>query len=256
MKHFVWGMVIVVCWPGLSVAQMTQPIRVFGEVLFHKAAIDGTVRWSDADVLGSEIDIDGTFGLKETNGWLARAGAVFYGAHELVLDYRRYHLSKQTTLSTSVQFGDFTLPLSLPVTPSLTFQAIGMFYGYRLINDDAFTLSIRPGIEWVEYEVGVEASLFGYQYTSETYTGEHTVPFFWVAGEYRFHPMLSLAGEMSGGWADEQVAYWGQAALKLALHPNIGVMVGYSRLWFKDESQGNLFDVALSGIVIGGQIFW
>lgn len=264
MKRMMLSLIFAFCWQSVSIAQVlpvgdsqTQPLGFFGEIIYHRAAVDGSIQGIDAEVFDTDIDLDGTFGLKDINGWIGKAGVVLYGAHEFVFDYRRYHLSKQTMLSSSVHFGDFTLPISVPVTPSLTFQSMGFFYGYRLINQDLITLSLRPGVEWVEYEVGVEASLLGLQYNSETYAGDYTVPFFWIVGDVKLHPMLSLTGELSAGWADKQIAYWGQAALKFTLHPNISALLGYSRVWFKDESDDERqFEVALSGLILGCQMVW
>jgi hypothetical protein len=237
-------------------AQMTPAIKGFGEIIYHRAAIDGSVQWAEGDFQGSLIDLNATFGLERTHGLAGKAGLVLLDAHELILDFRRYATSHDTELTTTVRFGDIAIPSFFPVKPSLTFQSVGLFYGYRLVNTPAGYLAIRPGVEFVSYEVGVEVDLFLIQLESPTYTGDHTVPFLWLAGEVFVHPLASLAGEISGGWKDEQRAYWGQGLLKFAVLPNLSVMVGYSRVWFQDETVDKNFDVTLSGPVFGIQASW
>jgi hypothetical protein len=259
MKRVILGIcLILVLWcHSLSYAQDVRPIRVFGEVLYHRASIDGTVQQSDLDIEGTEIDLDATLGLEQTNGIIGKAGILIYGAHEFVVDYRRYKLSEDTELSATIRFGDIQIPSFVPISPSLSFQSVGLFYGYRLINSDYGFVSLRPGVEFVEYEVGVKADLFGLvQWESETYSGEYTVPFFWLAGEIYLHPMIALAGELSGGKIDQQMAYWGKGVVKFALTPNFAALAGYSQVWFKDDTEDNLFEVSLSGLVIGAQFVW
>ena len=253
--NLVWlFMSLLLTWPGA--AQMTSPIGGFGELVYHRAAINGTVQWSEGNFQGSEIDLDAGFGLEDTHGFSGKAGLVVFDSHEFILDFRRYETSVDAELDTSVRFGEITLPSFFPVTPSLKFQAIGLFYGYRIINTSSGFLAIRPGVEFLDYEVGVDVDLFLIQIESPTYTGDYMVPFLWLAGEAYLHPMASLAGEISGSWQDEQTAYWGQAMLKFSVHPNVAVLFGYSRVWFHDDTVDANFEVTLSGPVIGVQAAW
>ena len=253
--YLIWMfMALLVTLP--CVAQMAPSIGGFGELLYHRAAINGTVQWSEGNVQGSDIDLDAGLGLEKTHGVSGKAGLVVLDSHEFILDFRRYETSNDTELAASIQFGGMTLPSFFPVTPSFTFQSVGLFYGYRIINTPSLFLAIRPGIEFVDYEVGVDVDVFLIQLESPTYTGGHTVPFLWLAGETYLHPMASLAGEISGGWQDEQTAYWGQALIKFSVHPNVAVLFGYSRAWFHDDTLDVNFEVTLSGPVIGIQAAW
>jgi hypothetical protein len=254
MKRGLLCITILLCWHSWSYAEM--PIRFFAEALLHLASIDGTVQRSDVDVLGSEIDLDGTLGLENVNGLAGKAGILIYGRHELVADYRRYHLSEDSTLSSSIRFGDIDFSANLPISPSLTFQTLGFFYGFRLIDTDLGFLSLRPGVEIVDYEVGVKASLLGFEYASSTYSESYTVPFIMIAGEGKLHPLVSLTGEFSGGRLDDQTGYLAQALLKFTPHPNISALLGYSQVWFEDETEDNPFEVTLSGLMAGIQVVW
>ncbi len=253
--HLAW--LLMSLWLTLPcAAQMAPSIGGFGELIYHRAAINGTVQWSEDNFQGSEIDLDAGFGLEKTHGFSGKAGLVVFDSHEFILDFRRYETSVDAELDTSVQFGGIALPSFFPVTPSLKYQSIGLFYGYRIINTPSLFLAIRPGVEFVDYEVGVDVDLFLIQIESPTYTGDHMVPFLWLAGEAYLHPMASLAGEISGGWQEEQAAYWGQALLKFSVHQNIAVLFGYSRVWFHDDTIDVNFEVTLSGPVIGVQAVW
>lgn len=258
MKRVVVGICLALCWHSLAHAQVGgQPLRVFGQAIYHRASINGTVQRSDVEIEGTEIDLDGMFGLKQTNGIAGKLGVLIDERHELVVDYRRYRLSEDTNLSASIRFGDFEIPSFVPITPSLGFRSVGLFYGFRLIHGPSGYVSLRPGVEFVEYEVGLKADLFGLvQWESETYSEKYTVPFFWLAGEIYLHPMVGLAGELSGGKIDQQMAYWGQALVKVAVTPNLSALAGYSQVWFKDDIEDNLFEVSLSGLVVGGQFMW
>lgn len=237
-------------------AQTAANVGGFGEVMYHRAAIHGSVQWSEGNIQGTDIDLDATLGLEDTHGIAGKGGLVLLNAHEFLVDFRRYETSVDTELDSTVRFGDVALPSFFPVTPSLTFQAVGLFYGYRIVNTSGGFLAIRPGVEFVDYEVGVNVDLFLVELQSPTYTGDHLVPFLWVGGEAYLHPMASVAGEISGGWQDEQSAYWGQAAIHFHAHPNLAIVFGYSRVWFQDETVGKSFEVALSGPIFGIQGTW
>lgn len=239
-----------------SAAQRPSPFRVFGEILYHRAAINGMARWTEGGFLGSDIDLDATIGLEKTDGIGGKAGLVLYNAHELIVDFRRYATSEDAELDTTIRFGGISIPSFLPVSPSLMFQSIGIFYGLRIVNTPAGFLAIRPGIELVEYEVSIDVDIPLVLIESPTYGDEHVVPFLWLAGEAYLHPMASIAGELSDGWQDEQTAYWGQVLLNFHVHPNISVLFGYSRVWFQDQREENEFEVSLSGPVIGIQAVW
>ncbi len=254
IKRVLFCIIILLCWHSWSYAEI--PMQIFLEGTFHRASIDGTVQWSEADILGTEIDLDGTFGLENTNGFAGKAGILIYRTHELVLDYQRYHLSEDTTLSTSIRFGGMDIFSNLPISPSLTFQTVGLFYGYRFVDMDLGFLSLRPGVEIVDYEVGVSASLFGFQLDSSTYSESYVVPSILIAGEYKLHPLISLTGDFSGGWLDDQAAYFVRPMLKLTLHPHLSALLGYSQIWFQDETDDNLFEVTLSGLIVGVQVVW
>lgn len=245
---------IVLCWHSWSYAE--QPIRFFLEGALHQASIDGSARWSDAVILGTEIDLDGTFGLDEVNTLTGKVGMLIYGRHELLADYQRYSLSEDPTLSATVRFGGMVIPANLPVSASLKFQTIGLFYGFRLINMESAFLSLRPGFKLVDYEVGLKTSLLGFELDSREYSGEYTIPFFQVAGEFKLHRMVSLTGEFSGGFLGEQFAYFARPAVKITPYPYISALLGYSRIWFKDEKDDNLFEVTLSGLIAGIEVIF
>lgn len=249
---------ILICWSlAMPVsAQMMPAVGGFGELRYHRATINGNVQWSEGNFQGTDIDLDAAFGLEKTHGFGGKAGLVLLNAHELIVDFRRYATSHDTEFKTTIRFGDMTIPSFFPVTPSLQFQSIGLFYGYRLVNTPAGFLAIRPGVEFVDYEVGVDVDLILLQIESPTYSGEHTIPFLWLAGEAYLHPMASLVGEISGGWKEEQTAYWGQGLLKFLVHPNVSILFGYSRVWFQDDTADKSFEVTLSGPVIGIQASW
>lgn len=258
IKRIVLCIALMVCCHSLSYANDTEiPVHFFAEMYFHRASLEGTVQQSDVNVLGTEIDLDSTLGLGDVNGLAGKVGILMYGRHEIVADYRRYHLSKDTTLATSVRFNNMNLSANLPVSPSLTFQTIGLFYGFRVINTDLGFFSIRPGVEFVDYEFGMKAGLLGFEWESETYAGDYAVPFLLIAGESKLHPLISLAGEFSGGMIDEQKAYLAQLLIKITPHPNFSALLGYSQVWFKDDGTADdLFEITLSGFLVGGQIVW
>ncbi len=256
LQGSLFGLLMSVLISVSCVAQMAPAIGGFGELVYHRATINGNVQWSEGNFQGTDIDLDAAFGLEETHGFGGKAGLIVFDSHEFILDFRRYKTSGDTELDTSLRFGGVALPSFFPITPSLTFQSVGLFYGYRIVNTPGGFLAIRPGVEFVEYEVGVDVDLFLIQLESPTYTGDHTVPFLWLAGEAYLHPMASLAGEISGGWQDEQTAYWGQVLLKFFVHPNVSILFGYSRVWFQDDTIDANFEVTLSGPVIGLQASW
>jgi hypothetical protein len=140
------------------------------------------------------------------------------------------------------------------VSASLTFQTLGFFYGFRLIDTESGFLSLRPGFKRVSYDVGVKTSLFGFEFDSREYSGKYTIPFFQVAGEIKLHPMISLTGDFSGGFLGEQFAYFAQPAVKVNLYPPISALAGFSYIWFKDEKDENLFEVRFSGLTAGIQV--
>jgi len=262
MKRVVFCMIaIFLGWNSWSYAE--RPIQIFLEGALHRASIDGSVQQPDVDlgVLGRVIDLDGTLGLEDVNGLVGKAGILIYGRHEIIADYRHYRLSEDTTLASSIRFGDIDFSANLPVSPSLKFQTVGLFYGFRLINMDSVFLSLRPGVEFVSYEVGMKASLLGFEWDSSTYSGDYTIPFMLIAGEIKLHPIISLTGEFSGGMIDEQSAYLARPALKLNLYPNISAFLGYSQIWFKDDKKkdddkDNSFEITLSGLVAGVQVIF
>jgi hypothetical protein len=257
VKRVVLGLIIVLSWYSWSAAgDAERPIHVFVDALFHHAAVDGTVQKPDVDVLGTEIDLDGTLGLEDVNGLVGKAGIVIYGRHEIVADYRRYHLAEDTTLASSMHFGDMDLFANLPISPSLKFQTVGLFYGFRVIETDRGFLSIRPGVEFVKYDLGIKAGLLGFEWTSETYAADYTVPFLLIAGESKLHPLISIAGEFSGGMLDKQKAYLAQLLLKITSHPHFSALAGYSRVWFKDKTKDNRFEITFSGFLVGCQFVW
>jgi len=257
MKRVLFCLIMVLSWYSWSAADDAErPIHVFVEALFHHAAVDGAVQKPDVHVLGAEVDLDSTLGLEDVNGLVGKAGIVLYGRHEIVADYRRYHLAEDTTLASSMHFGDMDLSANLPISPSLTFQTIGLFYGFRLIETERGFLAIRPGVEFVKYDLGIKARLLWFEWTSETYAGDYTVPFLLIAAESKLHPLVSIAGEFSGGMLDKQKAYLAQLLLKITPHPNFSALAGYSRVWFKDETKDNLFEITFSGFLIGCQFVW
>ena len=255
-RSVLFGMYVLFCVTGMSEAQMEFPANGFGEITFHRASIQGMMQWTGSDISGSEIDIDGAFGLDKTNGFGIKAGTSLSGPHELLVDYRRYEVSEETTLETTIRFEDIELPSLLPIAPSLMFQAVGAFYGYRVFDSDSGFLSIRPGLEFVGYEVGVEVDLPLAELESLSYSKDHMLPFVWLAGEKSLHPMASLIGELSGGWKQDQMAYWGRAMLKFLLHPKVSALLGYSHLWFRDDRSTHVFEVTLSGFTLGLQATW
>jgi hypothetical protein len=247
--------ILLLCWHSWGFAEV--PVHFFLEGGLHRASIDGDALWSDVEVFESELDLDSTLGLEDVNGLFGKAGILLYRRHELVVDYRRYSLSEDTTLSSSIGFEDIDFSANLPISPSLTFQTIGLFYGFRLIDLDKGFLSVRPGVQFVNYEVGIKANLFIFEWESSTYSGDVAVPFLLLAGEVKLHPMISLIGEFSGGIRDEQSAYLIQPALKVNFHPNISAFLGYSQMWFEDDTDDeNHFEVTLSGLVVGAQFIW
>lgn len=257
MKRFAVGVMMALCCQLSTYAQeRVMPVEFFGEIGLHRAALSGHVLNSDLNISGSELDFDGALGLEDVNGMLGKAGVVLYNQHELLLDYRRYHLEKDTKLATDINIGGINASVDVPISPSLTFQSLGVFYGFRLIDTDLGFLSIRPGVEWVKYDVSVKVERFGFEWQSETYANDYVVPFVLFAGETRLHPLVSLIGEASGGMLDGQKAYMAQLMLKITPHPNIAGLLGYSRTWFRDEQTQNEFEIALSGVVIGAQFSW
>lgn len=258
-KHLVFGVIgflIVFAWGIESIAQSNAPFGGFGEILYHRAAINGTAQWTESELIGSDVDLDATIGLEKTHGIGGKAGLVLYNAHEFIVDFRRYATSEDAELDTTIRFGGVSIPSFLPVSPSLKFQSIGGFYGFRIVNTSVGFLSIRPGVELVEYEVSIDVDVPLVVVESPTYGEEYVIPFLWLAGEAYLHPMASIAGELIGGWQNEQTAYWGQGLLKFHAHPNISALFGYSRVWFSDETKDNEFEVTLSGLVIGVQASW
>ncbi len=261
MKKTLLSLSLLLLLPVVSVAQtaeQTRPFSLWADALWHFAALDGNVEVSDDDVLGSTVDLDGTFGLKDTNGLWFKAGLLANQRHEVVLDYRTYSLENdKATVSSDINFGGISLPLSVPVDTSLDYRMFGAFYGYRVLDLPVGYLSVRPGFEVISYEVGARIKGFGYEYDAEKMEGDLTLPFVWLFGEGYLAPMLSAVGEFSGGWLDQRAGYWAFAGLKLSPHPNLSAQAGYSYLWFQDESQDDWnFDLALSGFVIGGEVRW
>ncbi len=261
MKKSLVCLSLLLLLPVMSVAQTAEPARPFSlwaDVFWHFAAIDGNVEFSDDDVLGSTIDLDGTFGLKDANGLWLEAGLLANQRHEIVLHYRTYSLDNDTAMvSSDIDFGGISLPISVPVDTSLDYSMFGAFYGYRVVDLPVGYLSVRPGFEMITYNVGAKAEAFGYEYADEELEGDITLPFVWLFGEGYLAPMLSAVGEFSGGWLDQRAGYWGFAGLKLTPHPNFSAQAGYSYLWFQDESQDDWnFDLALSGFIVGGEVRW
>lgn len=261
MKKSLLSLSLLLLLPAASFAQTTEqarPFSVWGEFLWHFAAIEGNVEFSDNDLLGSAIDLDGTFGLDNANGLWFKAGVLAYERHELVVDYRTYNFENNDTMvSSDISFGGITLPISVPVSTSLDYQMFGAFYGYRLLNLPVGYLSVRPGFEMISYEVGANADALGYEYLDENLEGDLTLPFVWLFGEGYLTQMLSAVGEFSGGWLDERAGWWAFGGLKLTPHRNFSAQAGYSYLWFQDESQEDWnFDIALSGFIVGAEVRW
>lgn len=254
LKHFILSLALLILWQSWSFAEV--PMQFFIEGVLHQASVEGTVQWSEIGVRGTEIDLDGVFGFGDTTALTGKAGILIQDRHEFLLDYRRYHFSEDSTLATSIQFGGTTIPSHLPISPELTFRTLGLFYGYRFLDPDSGYFSIRPGLELVDYGVEVSSNLFGFQLGTVSYAESRVVPFVLFAGEYRFHPLISLVGEFSGGWIDERAGYLVQPMLKINPYPNISALIGYSQVWYRDETDGNLFEVTLSGVVVGIQAVW
>jgi hypothetical protein len=252
MKRILLCITIMLCWHSWSYAE--RPMQFFLEGAFHQASIGGTAQWSDAVVFGTEVDLDGDFGLDSVNAFTGKAGVVFYGRHELLFDYQHYSLSKEPTLSATIRFGGIAIPANLPVSSSLTFQTIGFFYGFRLINMQSGFLSLRPGFKLVDYDLGLKTSVFGFELDAREYSGSYTIPFLQVAGELKLHPMISLTGQLSGGYLGEQIAYFARPAIKVSPLPYLSAFVGYSHVWFKDDKGDNLFEITLSGLTAGLEV--
>ncbi len=255
LKRVILSLVFLMLGQSLAVAE-EAPLQFFAEGFLHWVSIDGTVQWSESDVLGTEIDLDSAFGFDNTPAWAGKAGVILYRRHEFLLDFRRYQFSKDSTLNSTILFGETTIPADLPISPELRFQTVSLFYGYRFIDADSGYIAIRPGVAFVDYEVEISSNLFGFQIGPVSYSDDTIAPFVTLAGEYRIHPLFSLAGEFSGGWLDEQAGYLFQPLLKMTPHPNISAVVGYSHLWYRNETGNNLFDVTLPGPVVGVYAVW
>ncbi len=115
---------------------------------------------------------------------------------------------------------------------------------------------LHPGGPEGHDGLGIKARLLVFEWTSETYAGDYTVPFLLIAAESKLHPMISIAGEFSGGMLDKQKAYLAQLLLKITPHPHFSALAGYSRVWFKDETKDNLFEITFSGFLVGCQFVW
>lgn len=247
------GLLLISHIPGYA---QTPPMQFMIEGMVQWSAIDGTLQWSDSDILGSEIDLDGTLSFDETITFAGRAGMIWQRQHEIVLNYRRYDFSESATLNTSLQFGGITIPAGLPLSPDLIFQTLGMYYGYRVIDRPEGFLAIRSGVEFVQYDVSIASTFFGIDLGSLDYEDDQTLPFAFLAGELRVHPFIALGGEISGGWWDEHSAYLVQPMLKVYVYPNVSASIGYSHLSYQNDTENNPFDVTLSGPFIGIQALW
>lgn len=260
IKYLLSILVCMLCWSSLCWAQMTPvmtpSMEFFIEGMLHRASIDGSAQFSDVDVLGSEMDLDGDFGLESTNALLGKAGVIFWQRNEIILDYKRYHFTKNAFAKTAFQFGGITFPVSVPISPDLTFQTLGIFYGFRFVNTPTTFVSLRGGVQVVDYDMQISASLLGIAFESKNYADTQVVPYAVIAGEYRVHPIVSLAWEFSGGWLDTRSAYLIQPMVKIDVYQNMSVLVGYSRLWYRNDDEKNLFDVAMSGPIVGIRAAW
>jgi hypothetical protein len=235
----------------------TRPAQFFIEGIFQRASIDGTVEWSELDVIGSELDLDGAFDFDDSNALSGKIGIILQQKHEFLLDYRRYHFPEETSAQTSFDVNGITVPFNLPISAEISFQTIGLFYGYRFIQSPAGYFSIYPGIEFIDYAVDMKSEIFDIELASLEYANDHILPFVLAMGEYKFHPAFSLAGEFCGGFLDERTAYFARPMLKFHLNQNFSALVGYSQVWYQDESQEDgRFEITLSGPVVGVQVIW
>ncbi len=255
-KRFLFGCFLLFLAQN-SFAQTPPPVRFFLEGMYQRASIDGKVEWPELDVIGSELDLDGTFDFDDSNALHGKLGIILHHKHEFLLDYRGYHFPEATSAKTSFNVNGITVPFNMPISAEIEFRSIGLFYGFRFLESQTGYFSIRPGIEFIEYAVDLESRIFDIEVASLEYSDDHTLPFVMLSGEYHFHPSFSVAGEFSGGFMDERTAYFARPMLKFQFHPNISVLAGYSQVWYHDEaSEDGEFEITLSGPIVGVQMVW
>lgn len=254
MKKIVLGTLLVLFGNFYSYAE--PPRQFFFEGTFLRAGIDGNVQSSRSGILGTTIDLDSDFGFDDTRVFAVKAGIVLRHRHEAVLNYEQYLYDQDAILATAVQFGGIEFFPHVPISSSLKLQIIGFSYGYRVINGNSGFLAVRPGIQLANYEVEVSSRLFGFQLGPTDASERLITPSLKLAGEYKLHSMITVKGELGGGWLQERKAFTLQPLLKLSPARYVSVLAGYRWVWYEYDSGGNLFDTTLSGPLFGIQVDW
>lgn len=117
--------------------------------------LDGTT----AGAIGTEIDWDQRFGLKDSNRFRMDGVWRFTPRHHLRLLYTDYSQTDRGTLQSDVQWGDELIPVNAQVTAGLGFEVIEAAYEYAVVSTPRSEISLSIGLHYTTLEARLSAEI-------------------------------------------------------------------------------------------------
>lgn len=215
--------------------------------------------------VGTEIDLEDTFGFDDENVFRAEAMWRFKPRHKLRLMYFSSSRSATQTLSEEISFRDTTFPLDATVRADFDFDIAELAYEYEFLRRDRYEVGASIGIHNVGFATRLSGSITspgvsGSISRSEKADADAPLPVVGLRGTWRMFSDFYLQahaqyfqlefGDYSGSIEDYQVGVlW-------ALAPHLGVGVAYNLFDTNvDADDGDKFQGSLDWKYDGGQIF-
>ena len=156
------------------------------------ADFDTTIRLSGLAGSGTEVDVEGDFGLDDSSTNITlHFDYRFRPRHRLDVGY--YDLSRDgfKDVQRDIDFGDITFPIGASVATNFDYRILKLTYSYSFLQKPKYELALAAGIYTADFDV--EAV--------NTDTGEREgeddiipVPLIGIRAAYMFNPQTILRG--------------------------------------------------------------
>lgn len=235
--------------------------------------IQSTLSYDGSDgTQGSEIDLSDDLGLDDFSAsvWVG-LGWRFLPRHQLQIEWFQLNQSGDATAVREFNFGDTTISVGAALSSKLDFNLGRITYGYALLSDEKYQLSLMAGAHIATAKATVTAtgqlSVGGgppFTGTQTESTSTYTFPLPHLGGEfsYEFAPrwalqlkLLAFALELSD-YEGTLIEADGSVAYQLTEHFGLGAGIKYFNLNLRAKRSGGgaEFDYQFLGPAVFGYI--
>ena len=123
----------------------------------NSTALDIRLDGASSGAIGTEVDWDQRFGLKDAKRFRVDGVWRFAPRHHLRLLYTDYSQDDRGTVQGAIQWGDDVIPVGAEVTAGLGFEVIELEYEYALVSTPRSEVAASLGLHYTTLEARLSA---------------------------------------------------------------------------------------------------